>query len=1301
MIAATGKEHHFLPAKTSANLSTNSTLPVQVSPPLGVKPISGNVTLGPISGDRMGDVAATALSTSFIGDRARETLQALLNNSKVQSTDNLFIAQVQQTFVEFIEMQLAKLGEGKATTEDENNVGRAQDLYQLTQSIFQETARKQAELDKLEQLDAVDITKQKVELWAWAQQKHIEILKADDTLAGLAQNRKMAKETHDLWLKMEALQLEAKKAHADWEYLLKMQQVQAAGKGPCGETKLPAAPQTDTLLHQAAKGGIKWMVQKLLEAKYPKDKRDVDGNTPLACAVAGGKLEIAELFEITKRDAEFTNNKKCSILHLAVLSGNLEMVIRIHALNKLKINARDDKNQTPLFYAVATNHPKIAEYLKDQGAEFDVKDHEGNTLIDCAFEHEDMDMVEWLIDNAPLLLKKEGKKRNQPITHALLKGNVALAEKMLSKGAEFNPKNPSNLNLLHTLAKEGFCDCITWLAAKGLPVDKANSKGYTPILCAVFGRQKNAIRRLQELGAKTRSSNLGIIKLTTGQSIAIPNLVHAALYDDHAIEILDELIKTPADLLTPDGSGLIPLQVAVARGMRTEADYILQHDFHGDPESKRLETLLLLAVQSRSFEMVQWVYTLVPRDDATIFTALLDVMSYENLEIAKWLQNESGLQPNSSFLCCWAERGKKEEVLEWMLEFQNVDINYSASESGHTPFLIACYHHNWEGAHLLVKHGSLTNAIDSTGNTAWHYLMASSAPSLAWIKGLMSWSGTPSVNTPSKEGVTPIHIAVSLGFTRVVQTLEKEAKADTQAVDNENRTLLHFSAESGIREAVLYAFSKCKNKLHAKTKGGLTPLEIAIQYGNFACADYLLDQGAELLHDKIIFPKYLFYLVSTNNSRFFDKILKLERKNLWTTDYRDEKGRTLSLVALLNGHYRLASTLITSWKLSDTKGFLDAIYEIINHAKDPVEALKFAYEYVREPIALESDSPKKNALNEAVLKKQKKTADFLLIKDAFVDLKGGLFDTAVQSGSLEMVQWAYLKSDKKALSGVSCIKYNQFEIARWCRENQIIFPPASLHLWAQYNGSEEFFLFLMNQKFNIEERDVGDKTPLYVAIWHQNRAAAELLLSQKASLNFTDTEARELLVAVLFNPLFSTEFFDWLLSLRDWPLHSVDKKGFTLLEGAVFMGAARAAYALIKKGVKEGLTLFRKENLIEFQREAKGKYPSNATHEYQDLDKLLNCASAVNLLIANDGFFSFNMNNPVHRILLPIAIIHDHYPLVKFLLMANIPLNTAFNFNSPKGDETAGVYAIIYGRKDSYIKLLKPRLSLEMKVCLP
>jgi ankyrin repeat protein len=133
----------------------------------------------------------------------------------------------------------------------------------------------------------------------------------------------------------------------------------------------------ETCLHLVAKFGHLQLVQ-LLAKPESVDAKTKDNSTPLSLAIANGHMDVAEYLhgDSTKRDHGDT------LLHLCAAKGDLEMVKQL--AKKLPVDIKNKDGITPLQKATFHGHLGVAEFLFDQGADSNIKDNLGRTLLHAA-----------------------------------------------------------------------------------------------------------------------------------------------------------------------------------------------------------------------------------------------------------------------------------------------------------------------------------------------------------------------------------------------------------------------------------------------------------------------------------------------------------------------------------------------------------------------------------------------------------------------------------------------------------------------------------------------------------------------------------------------------------------------------------------------------------------------------------------------------------------------------------------------------------------------------------------------------
>jgi ankyrin repeat protein len=113
------------------------------------------------------------------------------------------------------------------------------------------------------------------------------------------------------------------------------------------------------------------------------DRKDAEGNSPLARAVQLDQRKIVEVLLAAGADVGARDREGATALHAAAFWGN-EAIARLLIENDANVNAADKQGRTPLHESARLHTPAIARLLLRKGAKIDVKDQAGMTPLDDA-----------------------------------------------------------------------------------------------------------------------------------------------------------------------------------------------------------------------------------------------------------------------------------------------------------------------------------------------------------------------------------------------------------------------------------------------------------------------------------------------------------------------------------------------------------------------------------------------------------------------------------------------------------------------------------------------------------------------------------------------------------------------------------------------------------------------------------------------------------------------------------------------------------------------------------------------------
>lgn len=199
---------------------------------------------------------------------------------------------------------------------------------------------------------------------------------------------------------------------------------------------------------------------------------------------------------LTKQQIAFTPNQFVSF---AVNSDTAKMTLFLQA--SFEIDQPADNGNNAVAIAANKGNLMVLNYLFDHGAKADVRNGNGEAVIDNAVMMGNKDVVVRLLEQ----LKKEGTDPQSLGTAVLLaakSGKVDMLEILANAGASLETRSADGYLPIHWTVKNGQYDAMMFLIGKGVDVNAKCGQGYSVLDWATNEGYTRLIKALKKAGAK-------------------------------------------------------------------------------------------------------------------------------------------------------------------------------------------------------------------------------------------------------------------------------------------------------------------------------------------------------------------------------------------------------------------------------------------------------------------------------------------------------------------------------------------------------------------------------------------------------------------------------------------------------------------------------------------------------------------------------------------------------------------------------------------------------------------------------
>uniref|UniRef100_A0ABD2XJG7 Uncharacterized protein n=1 Tax=Trichogramma kaykai TaxID=54128 RepID=A0ABD2XJG7_9HYME len=280
-----------------------------------------------------------------------------------------------------------------------------------------------------------------------------------------------------------------------------------------------------THFHAACMSGCDDVVEKFLEAgQNPDCVWPKTGDSPLHLALAGSHGSVVRLLVTRGADPNLANKNGLTPLHVVCKSyredGLLEMFFEINGDRNqtVRIDAQDEKGQTPLHFALLWGNKSMVELLLRKGADPNLPTAAGLTLLHIHCNKVDDDEFAETIFrtsremNRTVRVDARDASGNTPLQTAVARGHERMIGFLLRNGADPNSADAEGSTPLHNICRRDDVDDMMEIffgindeLHQPVEVNVRDNSGRTPLQWAVANLKTNLFECLLNHGADLSS----------------------------------------------------------------------------------------------------------------------------------------------------------------------------------------------------------------------------------------------------------------------------------------------------------------------------------------------------------------------------------------------------------------------------------------------------------------------------------------------------------------------------------------------------------------------------------------------------------------------------------------------------------------------------------------------------------------------------------------------------------------------------------------------------------------------------